>query len=188
MRLCGTEASTKILRVTTSVHISQSHPLTHLTNLRTHAGTIGERSKKKRRRTDTSYTIVFDDGTIEASVLEEHVRPTRPLSGLYEMSCVDASSSDESTKLRFELNFLSTGEIQGIGHRCEQQQESMDDTLLNGNWWRDVMKCRVRVDFSWNDMTFRGYMNGLGESSGSWYDKGDEDCVRSVRSPFFSFT
>jgi hypothetical protein len=57
-------------------------------------------------------------------------------------------------------------------------QESMDDTLLNGNWWRDVMKCRVRVDFSWNDMTFRGYMNGLGESSGSWYDKGDEDCVR----------
>ena len=54
----------------------------------------------------------------------------------------------------------------------------MDDTLLNGNWWRDVMKCRVRVDFSWNDMTFRGYMNGLGESSGSWYDKGDEDCVR----------
>ena len=145
-------------------------------------GTIGERSKKKhkRRKSDTSYTIVFDDGTIQSTVLEEHVRPTRPLSGLYKTSCVDASSnSDDSdaTRLRFELNFLSTGEIQGIGHRCEQQ-ESMDDEMVNGHWWRDVMKCRVRVDFSWSDMTFRGYMDGLGKSTGSWYDKGNEDCVR----------
>jgi len=131
-------------------------------------GTIGERRKKKKR-SDTSYTIVFDDGTIQNNVLEEHVRPTRPQSGIYEMGCIDASSSDLTTKLRFELNFLSMGEIQGIGHRRDGEDETMDDQMVVGQWYKNVKRCRVRVHFTWSEMMFRGYMDGLGQSTGEWY-------------------
>lgn len=72
--------------------------------------------------------------------------------------------------LRFELNFVSTGEIKGIGHQQESRGET-DDELVDGTWRRELEECRVRIMFTWSDMKFRGFMDGLGRSHGQFVDR-----------------